>query len=76
MVYILIYFSFQILAENLVKVGQNDRQWSNFKKNTSVRTLKKRVDSRRTFYALSNGVYINILFLSNIGRKFGQSWAK
>jgi hypothetical protein len=46
------------------------------KKNTSVRTLKKRADSKRTFYALSNGIYINILFLSNIGRKFGQSWAK
>ena len=74
-----IYINIILLPKSVQGFRQSRAKTGNLpkpKKLCGVCTLKVRVDSRRTFYALSNGIYINILFLSNIGRKFGQSWAK
>jgi hypothetical protein len=42
----------------------------------NVCTLKERADAKRTFYVLSNDIYINILLLPKLAWGFGQSWSK
>jgi hypothetical protein len=56
MVYESIYFYGQNLAMDLGKVGQKTCHLPKLKKVSGVCTLKVRADSKRTFYALSNGI--------------------
>ena len=56
-------------AENFVKVGQNVHVWPKFLRQASVCTQKLRAFSKRTFYALWNGVQIDILLCPNYGQK-------
>jgi hypothetical protein len=56
MVYESIYFYGQNLAMDLGKVGKKTCHLPKPKKVSGVCTLKVRADSKRTFYAFSNGI--------------------